>query len=86
MVNLPTGVVSGCASPSVLANVISQQKKASGVENALFAGKIPPRDYAAPHLLKPIDYVLFKTRTMSSLWAHVLLHQTTFIYEAIKKK
>lgn len=61
VVPLPTGVVSGCASPSVLANVISQQKKASGVENIKYLQEITLRN------IKPIDSELFKTRTMSSL-------------------
>lgn len=69
---------------SLLSN--TRQKKVSGVENMLFAGKVPPIDYTALYLLKPIDYELCRTRTMSSLWAHVTLHKTAFIYEAIKKK
>lgn len=35
---------------SLLSN--TQQKKVSGVENVLFAGKVPPTDYIALDLLK----------------------------------
>lgn len=68
---------------SLLSN--TQQKKISGVENMLFAGKVPPIDYNALYLLKAIDYELHRIKTMSSPWAQVPLHKTAFIYNAIRK-
>lgn len=59
--------------------------KLSGTEKGLLASEGPTADYTTWYLLKTKGCELCRTRSTSSLRAYFLLHNTAFIYEAIKK-